>query len=361
MLWIAAAGAVFVSLAGCDRPDDALVVYVSADEQIATPILQSFTAKTGIAVRPLFDTEATKTTGLASRLRREQDRPLADLFWSSEPFAVELLARDGVLQPAVSPMLLEHPRQWRDPDGRWFAFAGRARVLVFDPEVLRAKGAERPTAWTDLTKDRFGDQIVMADPRFGTTRGHLGAFKAYADRAIMPGYYSAWLEGLAENGITLLPGGNAAVVDAVVRGEAMIGLTDTDDVFQAQAKGYAIDFVYPRHDVTGVKGGGTLVVPNAAGIVAGSGRVEAATALLAYLVSPEVERALHASPSHNLPLVAPTAEPIDPRFVVPDPLGVSVGEAATAMNEAVDEAMRRLDPERIKGMRAPRAPRKAPS
>lgn len=333
--WLAIA--LFAGLVACDGSKDAVVVYVSADEQIARGILLSFTEETGIAVRPLFDTEATKTTGLASRLRREQDRPIADVFWSSEPYAVNQLAEEGVLEAISSEALSAHPARWRDPDGRWYAFGGRARVIVFDPLALTED--KRPTAWTDLVNDRFDGQVVMADPRFGTTRGHLGAFKAYAERAIMPGYYSAWLEGLAENRVRMLPGGNAAVVDAVTRGEALVGLTDTDDVFAAQARGLSVAFVYPRHNLDGVRGGGTLLIPNAAGVVAGSLRKEEAIRLVEYLASARVEAALHKTPSHNVPLAHAADIEIEERFVVPNPLAVSVGETSRTMDAAVDEAI----------------------
>ena len=42
--------------------------------------------------------------------------------------------------------------------------------------------------------------------------------------------YGSWLEGLVDNEVLVLPGGNAATVDAVVRGEVLLGCTDIDDV-----------------------------------------------------------------------------------------------------------------------------------
>ena len=333
----------------CHREDNYVVVYVSADEQVARPILAAFTRDTGIEVRPLFDTEVTKTTGLANRLNREKDRPIADVFWSSEPFAVNQLAQDGVLCAVESAKFKEHPAQFKDSIGRWFAFAGRGRVIVYDPDRLAVE--DRPSAWTDLTKSRYRDQIVMADPRFGTTRGHMGAMKAFWNDRAMPGYYEAWLEGLAENGARMLPGGNSAVVDAVSRGEVLLGLTDTDDVWAAQERGLRVELIYPRHDLEGESGGGTLLVPNAAGIVCGGPNPEGATRFLEYLISQAVEEALHDSPSHNVPLAWADAIEIEEPFQVPDPLVISISDAAKAMDPAVQEAMRRLDPASIKAMR----------
>ncbi len=352
----------FISVAllgACGEDRSPVVIYVSADQQIAAPILKEFTRKTGIEVAALFDTEATKTTGLANRLRREKNRPKADVFWSSEPFVINQLAEEGILVGASTPVLDGHPAMWRDGTGRWFGFSGRARVLVYDPQKLPLD--DRPLSWMDLLDNQFRDQVVMADPRFGTTRGHLGAMKAYWDISAVHGFYEAWLDGLAENGIRMLPGGNAAVVDSVARGDALVGLTDTDDVWAARRRGLNLEAVYARHDLGGVAGGGTLVIPNAVGLVAGSQRQEEALRLLEFLSSSEVERALHESPSRNTPIAWPEAIEIKEEYIVEDPLRVPISAASMSMDAAVDEAMKRLDPDRIKTLRTPGSGRAVPA
>ena len=64
------------------RGDSASVVmYISADDALARVVLAACTRDTGIEIVPVFDTEATKSTGLENRIRAERDRPRADLFW----------------------------------------------------------------------------------------------------------------------------------------------------------------------------------------------------------------------------------------------------------------------------------------
>ena len=329
-------------LAGCGQETGSpvVVVYVSADRAVATPVLDAFTRQTGIEVRPLFDTEATKTTGLANRVRRERSRPRADVFWSSEPFAVEQLAAEGLLQPTVHPDLRGHPPEWRRNDDRWFAFAGRARVIAFDPERLSLE--DRPRQWTDLTQPRWKGEIAMADPRFGTTRGHFGAIAASASIGDPAMSYSAWLEGLAANRIQRLTGGNAATVDAVLRGEVLLGLTDSDDVRAARRRGARIQSTAPRHLGSNVVGGGTLLIPNAVGTVTGAPHPTAASALVAFLTSAEVERILYRSPSGNQPLAHPLEEGERTPDDVPlaeDPWQISIQTVAGGMDDAVDQAM----------------------
>ena len=97
MLRVGAILAVLVASTGCQRPEPEVVIYVSVDESLARSVLADFSQRTGITVRFVGDTEATKTTGLARRLLRERSSPVADVFWSSEPFMTIDLADAGVL------------------------------------------------------------------------------------------------------------------------------------------------------------------------------------------------------------------------------------------------------------------------
>jgi iron(III) transport system substrate-binding protein len=340
---------------GCRHDEDVaderrVVAYVSADPQTAAPILEAFERSTGIRVEPLFDTEATKTTGLAERLRRESSRPRADVFWSSEPFAVEQLAVDGLLAPIDSPVLANHPERWRRHDGRWFAFAGRPRVIAYRPDRIAPE--DLPRTWLDLGDPRWRGEVAMADPRFGTTRGHLGALAVgWGDEV-----FDSWLSRLAGNQVRLLPGGNAATVDAVVRGEVLLGFTDTDDVLASRDRGISIDAILPRHEKPGADGGGTLVVPNAAGVVAGAAHFDEAVSLVAFLASPEVERMLRASTARHQPVAHPEIADPDPearRLDEPDPWRCSIEHVAAAMDAAVARAMDRLTADSSSAGKAP--------
>ncbi len=333
------------ALVACGDPREQVTIYVSADDYVARPLLAQFEEESGLEVVARYDTEATKTTGLVNRIRDEASRPRADVLWSSEPFMMAQLAEEGLLMAPPADRLTDWPEAWRDPERRWHAFSGRARVIVYAPDRVPAERV--PRTWMDLTRPWWKDRIVMADPRFGTTRGHLGAMKRTWDREVMPGYYEAFLEGLAENGIRLLPGGNAAVVEAVASGEADVGLTDTDDVWVAQDRGFAVELVYPRHAPDEAPGGGTLVVPNTAAIVRGGPNPDGAVRLLEFLLSKEAEVALMRTASRNAPLVHLEALEGDDAvqaaaLEVPDPLRLDYGRASKSMDEAVAIAMRIL-------------------
>lgn len=338
---------------GCDRTPS-VTVYASADESVARPVFERFEKETGIRVDAKFDTEATKTTGLANTLRAEHDRPRADVFWSNEQATQVALAADGITEPllvagatsaaatdgAPQSFAAQWPAAWRDSQGRWFALAGRARVIVYAPDRVPMP----PSEWTGLIAPRWSGKIAMADPRFGTTRSHLGAMKAYWDTYAMAGYYEAFIEGLAENHPKVLTSGNSGVIDAVARGEADIGLTDSDDVFAAQARGLKLAMVLPRHahDATNA-GGGTYFIPNTVGVVSGAPHPAAARKFVEFMLSPETARQLAEMPSKHAPLVY-AASGND--FVVPDPILIDARAVAAHSDEAVESffaAMRAVE------------------
>jgi iron(III) transport system substrate-binding protein len=319
-----------------------VVLYVSADEYLARLVVDRFERETGLRVALVGDTELKKTTGLVERLRAEHDHPQADVFWSSEVFQTLDLADEGVLASYAGPAEAGWPAEHHDPEHRWYGFAARARVIVYAPG--RVDEQDVPTTWTDLTRSYHAGRIVMADPRFGTTGGHLGAMKAYWDRAVGPAYYEAFLLGLRDNEVRMLPGGNAAVVQAVVDGEADLGLTDTDDVFAHLERGAEIAWLYPDHNREDESGNGTLLIPNTVGLVAGGPNADAGRRLVDFLLSEPVERLIAESTSHNVPLRPGVADDYA-EYAIPDPLRVDLRRAAAVRTEAVNLAMRVLTSE----------------
>lgn len=73
------------------------MAYTALDQVFSEEILQEFEKRTGIGVKPVYDTEATKTVGLVNRILAEQDNPQCDVFWINEIVRSSRLNRRGVL------------------------------------------------------------------------------------------------------------------------------------------------------------------------------------------------------------------------------------------------------------------------
>ena len=76
-----------------------VTIYVSTDRVFSEPILRAYEQRTGVKVNAVYDTEETKSTGLANKLLAEKNRPQADVFWSNEPVRTLVLKKNGVLAP----------------------------------------------------------------------------------------------------------------------------------------------------------------------------------------------------------------------------------------------------------------------
>lgn len=286
---------------GAGRAPDEVIVYSAHDLLLTEPILDEFERRTGIEVRIVADTEAAKTTGLVNRLIQMRARPEADVFWSGEVMNTVRLAELGLLAVYAPEGARDIPAAQRDPGGRWVGFGARARVILYNRELVRPEDA--PRSLFDLTKPVFRGRVVMANPLFGTSATHAAALFAQlgADRA------REFFRALAANGCRIAAG-NALACTLVAEGEMALCLTDTDDANAALLAGKPVELVYPDQDDLG-----TLVVPNTVMLLAGAPHEAAGRRLLDYLTSREVEQRLARGEAAQMPVRA-GLEPYGPRF-----------------------------------------------
>jgi iron(III) transport system substrate-binding protein len=155
------------------RDSREVTAYVSADRPFSEPIIRDYERQSGVRVNVVYDTEETKSTGLANRLLAEQARPQADVFWSNEPVRTLVLKSRGVLSRYESPAAQGIPATFKDPEAYWTGFAARLRVIVYNTNRVTASDA--PRSVFDLTDPRWKGQVAIADPRFGSTSFHVAA------------------------------------------------------------------------------------------------------------------------------------------------------------------------------------------
>ena len=303
-----------------------VVLYCSVDQAIAEPIIAGFEQKTGIDVLTRFDTEASKTVGLIQRIRAEAASPVADVLWSNEIFHTIRLARESLFAPYASDITRDWPRRYADPDGRWFGFALRARVIAYN--TTRVAADEAPKCLEDALDGKWKGRIVMAAPEFGTTGGDVASWFAHYE----PAGATKILEGLKANDIRLVEG-NSTAVRMVATGQADVCFTDTDDVYAAQRNGWPVAMNYLDQG-----GDGALEIPNTAAIIKGAGNPEEAAELMEFLLSERLEEMLLGSDSHNCPIRPALAEQYK-MYVIPKPLGLDYDKVADHLPVAIRTAM----------------------
>jgi iron(III) transport system substrate-binding protein len=326
LLWMAA-GIVTIGSVTCAKksnPDVAQVVlYCSVDQAIAEPIIAAFEQTSGIQVLTRFDTEASKTVGLVQRLRAEQQSPVADVFWSSEIFYTIRLAREGLFAPYRDEDTQNWPTYLKDPNGLWYGFALRGRVIGYHTERV----TEPPRSLEDVLDSQWQGRMVMAAPEFGTTGGDVASWFVHYGR----GQAHTILQGLKTNHIRLVSG-NSAAVRMVATGQADICFTDTDDVYAAQRNQWPVAMV-PLDQA----GDGSLAIPNTAARINQGPHPQAARALMAFLLSETVERHLAASDSHNSPIHSALQDEFK-AYRLEKPLKISYERIADQLTAAIGTA-----------------------
>lgn len=293
-------------LSACGEGNDGagrVVLYTSLNEPTARSAISVFEERTGLEVEVVADTERDKTVGLVRTLLEERDRPRADVFWNSEAAHTVRLAREGVLE-ALSPPPAEAagiPARYRDPAGVWFGFAGRARVLIVNTELVPA--AERPTSMWDLIDPKWAGRGAIVRPVTGTTLTHLTAlYDVLGDREM-----ERFLTGIVENRCHLPPG-NGRVARLVGEGQVAFGFTDSSDYRLVKAEGFPVDAIYPDQDTIG-----TLLLPNTVARVRGGPNPDGARKLISFLISAESERILANHARGHIPLRLGVEKPADVR------------------------------------------------
>jgi iron(III) transport system substrate-binding protein len=242
-------------------PKAEVIVYTSQDQTYAEPILQRFSAETGIEVKAVYDSESVKTVGLVNRLRAEINFPQCDVFWNNEESLTRILEADGVL---------------RETNG-WVSVGCRTRRLVY--HTAHITSAQLPKSLLELTNAEWRGKVALAYPLFGTTASHFAALRQKWGEKV----WLQWCEGLVANQAFLVDG-NSVVVKLVGKGEAWLGLTDSDDIAAGQHEGMPIASAPLSSDF--------LPIPNTIAIIKGAPHREAAEKLFQFLQSKETLEAL---------------------------------------------------------------------
>jgi iron(III) transport system substrate-binding protein len=124
--------------------------------------------------------------------------------------------------------------------------------------------------------------VALAYPLFGTTATHFLALRLHWGES----NWLVWCRALAANKPFLVDG-NSVVVQFVARGEAWIGLTDSDDIAAARSEGKPVVALPLTAE--------SLLIPNTVAVVRGAPHPGAAQILFAFLQRPEVTEKLRAA------------------------------------------------------------------
>lgn len=283
LVWAIVIGGAYIrrpDLFGVGKNGGEVVVYTSVEQIYCEELFSRFEEETGIRVKAVYDAEANKTTGLVNRIVSESDRPVCDVFWNNEFIQTISLQEEGLLDRYVPAGTDDIPEAYKDEDGCWTAFGGRARVMLVNTDLVKKE--DFPSSVYDFVNGRFtGDELAMAYPLFGTTKTQAAAL--YAQLGEEKG--KEFFRQIADKGVQIVDG-NSVTKDMAASGQVKVGYTDTDDAKNAIKNGAPVAMAFPDQ---GEGEMGTLITPSTAALVKGAPHRENGKRLLDFIASAETE------------------------------------------------------------------------
>ena len=286
-----AAAIVLLSLAAWSGAQS-LTVYSGRGEALVQPLVERFTAETGIAVNVRYG----GTAELAVLILEEGRASPADVFWGQDAGALGALSATGRLEPLTGDLTRDLPAIYTSRNDLWVATSGRARVLAYSPE--RTAGTRWPGSVFELTDPSYRGRVAWA-PTNGSFQAFVTAMRVVHGESAT----EAWLRGMIANDVQAYRN-NTTMVEAIAAGEVDYAITNNYYLLRY----LATDPDYPVAQGFFDDGDiGNLVNVAGAGIVSSSRNAAAAQQFLAFLLSPEAQ-AYFTDEVYEYPVV-PSVEP----------------------------------------------------
>jgi iron(III) transport system substrate-binding protein len=199
------------------QSSELLTVYSGRNENLIGPILERFTADTGVQVQVLYG----DTAAIANQIIEEGTRSPADVYIAQDGGALGALAQAGLLAPLPSDVTerVTNPA-FVSPDSLWVGLSGRARVLVYNPAMVENRGLDLPESILDLTLPDYRGLVGWA-PTNASFQANVTALRMLLGDDIA----SQWLQDMVANDAVPYSN-NVALNQAVIDGEIALGITN---------------------------------------------------------------------------------------------------------------------------------------
>jgi iron(III) transport system substrate-binding protein len=253
-----------------------LVIYSGRSENLVAPLIEEFEQETGIDVEVRYG----GTAEMAATILEEGDNSPADVFFAQDAGSLGALAEVDRLTKLPDAVLNKVDARYRDPNGEWVGASGRARVLVYNTDLVQQ--GNLPNNVFELTDPKWADQVGWA-PTNGSFQSFVTAMRLLnGDDATRQ-----WLEDMIANGVQSYDN-NVAIVEAVGKGEIQVGLVNHYYLYRFLAEQGES---FPARNYYFPDGGADALVNIAgAGIVNTTNQEEFALRFVEFLLSDEAQQ-----------------------------------------------------------------------
>ena len=287
-------------------------------------VFKKFSKLTGIKVRLI---EATGIS-LVERLKREGINSKADVIMLVDAARINNAAEAGLLKRINSNKLKTYiPKQYRDPNERWFGLTRRVRAIIVNPKIVEPNLL---TNYSDLANPIFKGKLCLRK------RKNVYNQSLVADQIILKGKNEAtnWVKGMIKNVNQPFYAGDTSLIRAVGQGKCGIGVVNHYYLARMQAG------TSGKKD-TAVTQSIRLIMPNPAHVnISAIGMAKSATnqkeaiELIEFLASPAGSSAM-SGPTYEYPLKGYGTSPELKAFGKFKPDNVSISSLGKTQKEAI--------------------------
>ena len=219
------------------------------------------------------------STGIiTARLLAEKDNPRADVIWGLA--ATSMMLMEDMLLPYAPEGLERLSDNFRDSSEvpKWVGMDAWMASICFNTIEAEKHNLPTPTSWWDLTKPEYQGHVVMPNPASSGT-GFLDVSSWLQDFGEEQGW--AYMDALHEN-IDRYTHSGSQPCTLAASGEVPIGISFAYRGALMKDRGAPIDLVFPSEGV-----GWDM---EAAAIVKGTDKLEAAKTLMNFIASEEANK-----------------------------------------------------------------------
>ena len=257
---------ILVALIGAACPpvspaqENVVNLYTARHYQTDEALYANFTGQTGIRINRIEGGEDV----LFERIRNEGANSPADVFITVDVGRLWRAEQAGIFAKIKSPALESRvPASYRDPDGQWFGFSARARVIAYNRDAVKAGEIRN---YEDLADPKWRGRVCIRSSSHPYNLSLVGSMIAHMGEAKA----QEWVSGLKANLARDPKGGDTDQLTAAAAGECDIAVANTYYFLRLMRSGRASDravaqklgVIWPNQDNRGahmnISGGGVL-------------------------------------------------------------------------------------------------------
>lgn len=272
------AGLMFAVVMGLLAPfaqaADKLTIYSGRGERLIKPVLDAFTASTGIQIELL----SSGTTELVNRLKAEGNHTSADLLITNDAGSLELARTAGLLRPLnMREVERAIPAQFRAPDNAWVGLSGRFWAVVYNTSLVKP---DQVKSLLDLADPKWKDKIAIPNSGSEYLQAGVSVIRAiHGDEKTRQ-----FLQGLKANADGQVYQKSSQIVDAVAKGQVALGIVNHYYIYRhlATQPNAPIAALMPDQFEGGM---GAIMNVAGVGVIKSTKHLESAKLLVEFLVA----------------------------------------------------------------------------